>query len=56
MESYSGEHARPGRGRSRPGFANLFQDRFGETPKPTPETGVLPGKNALRLATSGFVS
>jgi hypothetical protein len=38
-----GEHARLGRGRTRLGFRALpMKVRFGPTPKPTPETGVLP--------------
>lgn len=44
----SEEHARPGRWRKRPAFAGFLQAkvRFGKTPKPTPEKGVVPG--ALR--------
>jgi hypothetical protein len=41
----SGYHTRPACWRSRLGFADFFKDRFGETPKPAPETGALPGKN-----------
>jgi hypothetical protein len=47
----SGERARPGRGCWRlagMNFSEKGKDCFGETPKPTPETGVLPGNCALR--------
>jgi len=33
--------------RSRPGFADFFKGRFGETPKPTRETRALPKQPAL---------
>jgi hypothetical protein len=51
---FSGEHARLGRRRLRLAIVNFAEDCFGEMPKPTPETGVLPG-TAMSLLSEQFV-